>query len=593
MWSIITPTGDEINLRGLSLAVRAAPGAGMPPLEHITLDPAQEAGLAYQRSLAGGRRLVLRLVSRQRHVTLAATRQALIQALNPDLVRADRPAYLAYEGLTRTLRLPVVYDGGLEECDTTNAIELRLLAYDPAWTATSQMSQTLTVQQALAQANYLLQRRAAGIWATFPSVGGPVAAVLVASDGTLYVGGEFADKLLRWDATSGAWVGLSGLNGDVTSLAEGPDGTIYVGGSFTTPGNFVAAWDGAQWSALGASPAIIPTALAVGNDGALYSGGYDFGAGYTVAKWSGTPATWSAVGAPGPGGDVFALLITASGDLLAGGDFANGVVRWTGASWQPLGAGLAVTGGGSNAVVRALARGLDGLVYAGGTFDRANGVEGVLAPYVAVWTGSAWRALGAGVGTDVLALAVHPEDGTLIAGGRFTVAGGLALPDKMARWNGFAWFPLDVNIISAADPAIVVVATPPDKRLLVGYSAQASAVSAALTTVTNAGSAAAYPIVTITGPGRLYQLANVTAGEALGFDLTLLAGEVLTLDLRPERKTVQSSFRGNLLGALVPGSALATWRLLPGANSISLFLDDARARASLAWFERYWSLDGV
>jgi hypothetical protein len=167
------------------------------------------------------------------------------------------------------------------------------------------------------------------------------------------------------------------------------------------------------------------------------------------------------------------------------------------------------------------------------------------------------------------------------------------MPDKMARWNGYAWFPLDVNIQQTPDPDITAVAVAPDQSLLVGYGVQASAISAAVTTVTNQGTAAAYPVLTVTGPGSITQLVNWTAGEALYFNLELLDGEVLTVDLRPQYKTVTSSFHGNLLGKVVPGSTLATWRLLPGANRVSLLVDDAGASATLTWYERHWSLDGA
>jgi phage-related protein len=137
------------------------------------------------------------------------------------------------------------------------------------------------------------------------------------------------------------------------------------------------------------------------------------------------------------------------------------------------------------------------------------------------------------------------------------------------------------------------VAIAPDGALLVGYGYTATATSAAVTTVTNPGSAAAYPVLTIAGPGRVYQLVNWTAREAIYFNLVLLSGETLTLDLRPQHKTVTSSFRGNVLNAVVPGSALASWRLLPGDNLISLFVDDASASATLTWQERHWSVEDL
>lgn len=586
MWSIISPKGTEVSLAGLSVALRSAAGAGMPPFEQGTVELAQQGGLFYQQSFASARRLLLRLVSRQRQATLHSTRLALINALNPDLVQAHSPAYLRYTGGTKVLQLPVIYDGGLEDGDA-QALELRFLAYDPAWTATSLAAQSLAVRNTIAAADYLLQRSAAGVWSGFPSPGGAVNALLVASDGSRYIGGEFAGYVRRWDATGGQWVMCSGLDGDVTCLAEGPDGTIYAGGSFSTPGNYVARWDGANWAAVGSlgAASLLPYAMVVGPDGRLYIGGLDLGAGDTAAVWDG--ASWAGL-AGGPGGTVYSLAIGSSGVLLVGGNFAGGVQRWTGALWRPLGEGISKTS--DTPTVRALARGPDGLIYAGGDFDHA---DGAWAANIARWTGTAWLPLGNGVDAPVYALAVREEDGLLFAAGQFGLAGGLAMPDTLAQWNGYAWFPLDVDTTRTPASNIVALAAPADRSVLIGYGSPATATSAAVATVTNQGSAAAYPILTIQGPGRVYQLVNWTAGEAIYFNLVLLDGETLSVDLRPERKTIISSFQGSLLQAVVPGSGLATWRLLPGDNQIGLFVDDADASASLTWYERHWSLDGA
>jgi hypothetical protein len=196
-------------------------------------------------------------------------------------------------------------------------------------------------------------------------------------------------------------------------------------------------------------------------------------------------------------------------------------------------------------------------------------------------------------------------DGTLLAVGQFTTAGGLVTPDKMARWNGYTWFPLDINIYRPddpdplPDPNINAVAAAPDGALLVGYGTTGEAISAAVNTVTNAGTASAWPVLTVTAPVnaaaliRMHQMVNLTSGEHLYFNLVLQPGEILTVDLRPDQKTVTSSFRGNVLGALVPGSTLATWRLVPGDNLVSLFVDNDTASATLTWYERHWSIDGA
>lgn len=586
MWSIISPLGNEVPLTGLSVAVRQSPGAGMPPIEHSTTERALDAGTLYQLSLVRARRIMLRLVSRQRQATLGATRMALIHALNPDLVGTQSPAYLTYTGVSKTLRLPVVYDGGLEDGDN-ETIELRFLAHDPVWTTTTQTSRTLAAQATLAPADYLVQRLPTGVWTNFPSPGGAIHALLVAADGTRTIGGACTGNVCRWDAASQQWVALAGLNGTVTCLAESPDGILYAGGAFTAPGPRIARWNGANWVAMG-DPELLPEAIVVGSDGIVSIGGSDLsGSGHTVKRWDGGTA-WSTLGSS-PGGTVYTLLMDGSGGLLAGGDFPGGVRRWTGDVWATLGSGLARSTGG-NPLVRALVRAPDGTIYAGGDFNRA---DGSFAANIARWNGVTWLPLSSGVGAPINALTVRQDDGMLFAVGQFTVAGGLSIPDTMAQWNGYAWFPLDIDIQLAPDTAITTVAAPPDGSLLVGFGTPASATSAAVTTITNTGSAATYPILTVQGPGRVYQLVNWTAGEAIYFNLALLAGEELTIDLRLGRKTIMSSFRGNLLGVLVPGSTLTTWRLLPGDNLVSLFVDQASASATLTWSERHWSIDGA
>jgi hypothetical protein len=101
------------------------------------------------------------------------------------------------------------------------------------------------------------------------------------------------------------------------------------------------------------------------------------------------------------------------------------------ADWVSLGSGM-------NDLVRALA--VSGTtLYAGGWFTTAGGVT---ANYIAKWNGSAWSALGSGMGGDsgfagsVFALAVSGT--TLYAGGNFTTAGGVPA-NYIAKWNGSAW----------------------------------------------------------------------------------------------------------------------------------------------------------
>lgn len=144
-------------------------------------------------------------------------------------------------------------------------------------------------------------------------------------------------------------------------------------------------------------------------------------------------------------GPVYALAVTATGDLLAGGAFLRSgstylgsLARWDGTSWQPIGGGVASQPWQS---VYALAVLPTGDLAVGGVFTQAGATP---AYYVARWDGSSWHPLGSGANSWVGALAVLPN-GDLVAGGEFTVAGGVAA-SHVARWNGTAWSPLGAGV---------------------------------------------------------------------------------------------------------------------------------------------------
>ena len=171
---------------------------------------------------------------------------------------------------------------------------------------------------------------------------------------------------------------------------------------------------------------------------------------------------WQPLGS-GMNGIVRALAVGLDGSLYAGGAFtttggvtANYVARWDGATaaWQALGSGM-------DGAVAALAVGPDGAVYAGGGFTAAGGVA---ASHVARWDGTTWQALGGGFDGDVAALAVGP-DGAVYAGGEFTTAGGVTA-NHVARWDGAtaAWQALG----SGMDGAVQALAVGPDGEVYAG-----------------------------------------------------------------------------------------------------------------------------
>ncbi len=339
----------------------------------------------------------------------------------------------------------------------------------------------------------------------------------LAVNGTdVYVGGDFtninnggavltaADKVAKWDGSNWSALGSNGAgNGSITSgtvysLAVS-GANVYVGGQFTdvnnngsvlTAADWLAKWDGANWSALGSNGAgdgalnNIPFALFI-NGAEVYVGGSFTNVNNSgtaipeadyLAKWDGS--NWSAIGSNGVGDGaitnkggpvIFAFAIQGS-NLFTGGlfyDLNNGgtvlpqadyLAQWDGANWSALGAdsnGALVSGYTGNQVNAIAVIGTD--VYVGGHFTNISN-HGVNIPegdYIAKWDGANWSALGsngAGNGSfflDVYALAVIGTD--LYVGGRFTNVNnnGTSLPtaDYVAKWDTLtnAWSALGSN----------------------------------------------------------------------------------------------------------------------------------------------------
>jgi uncharacterized repeat protein (TIGR01451 family) len=256
-----------------------------------------------------------------------------------------------------------------------------------------------------------------------------------------------------WSENFGA-VGLDTTNVAITAVAVSGS-KVYVGGHFTSFGyqdpvtyNNIAMWDGHGWHPLGAGVtggiAQVYAIALLGSD--VYVGGLFSTAGSTpassIAKWNPTTG-WSALaggindGAGCCSPTVYALAVsgtTASPTVYAGGIFtdadtqlANNIAMWNGTSWSPLGAGLT---GGSGRVNVLLLRG--GTLYAAGNFTQSgSGTSATKFNSIASWNGSAWSAVGgAGISTSfgyegsVNALSVNPTTGVIYAGGSFAEAGG-------------------------------------------------------------------------------------------------------------------------------------------------------------------------
>jgi hypothetical protein len=154
-------------------------------------------------------------------------------------------------------------------------------------------------------------------------------------------------------------------------------------------------------------------------------------------------APWPQQVFPGLSSPTYAVARLANGNVVFGGDFnnlANGsmsasrVIRWDGSQWHPMGAGL-------NGRVVALLLLPDGTLLAGGAFTMSGSAA---VPYLAGWNGTSWAALDPSLNGAVSDLRLLPGGDVLVTGS-FTIAGG-APAANIVRWNGSQWFPIGNGI---------------------------------------------------------------------------------------------------------------------------------------------------
>lgn len=287
--------------------------------------------------------------------------------------------------------------------------------------------------------------------------GTSVDALLTLDNGDVVAGGAFtaaggtpANNLARWNGTSWSAFG-SGLNQQVLAIAKMPNGDLVVGGAFTTAGGVpcsrIARWNGTSWSSLGTGTNGDVRALVVRGDGVLFAAGTFTVAGglacSRVAQWNGT--SWLPLAA-GCNNTVHALAVRPNGDLVAVGEFtsaggfaADRCARWIGTGWSPMGAASFDT-----TPVRAVHVLPNGDVLAGRGFHppAISTDEGI-----SRWNGTTWSGVNGGLlysqsqHVDVRAIVAMPN-GSVIVGGNFSAAGGIA--------SG------DLAVLSSTCPATVV-----------------------------------------------------------------------------------------------------------------------------------------
>lgn len=304
-------------------------------------------------------------------------------------------------------------------------------------------------------------------------IDGGIASMTAVPGEQLVVGGSFqqigidnvqADYLVIGDGVN--WTEFApGLDSDVRHVARLSNGDYIVSGRFLNAGdvpvNRIARWDGAEWFPMGSgfpqSSNTVNALVEMPSGDIVIGGSFASVGGVTVnnvARWDGS--AWHDM-ALGLNNTVRDLVLLPSGDLVAVGTFTSSndpsltvpqrglrrIAVWNGSGWARLTPVLAESGPPSGSILSAMLHSSGELVIAG-TFQDANWNTPAL--NIARWTGSAWSAIGDGLGVGAVGEAVYDlverQDGEIIAVGNVYMSGSTPL-NRLARWNGTEWLAIN------------------------------------------------------------------------------------------------------------------------------------------------------
>lgn len=622
--------GTEVKLRDLGLYVTAILGLGLNGIANITLPNAFAGGSQYQRTVQTEHTFdIAGTFMADSMQQLMSQRRDLIAALRPSAGLVQQPLLLKIQSLDdcgqpngEPLEIECLYAGGLQGQRDNYFQEPVVLTFTQFLPYVARLDGTvgaeLDFQDIIADSSGAVMR-IDGVWQDIgggfgTSANATVSQIAIDRErGRVYfvgdyeeAGGVYMGGVTWWDGTEfhnmddGVNTVLGSAKG-AQAIAIAPNGDVWVAGDFVTVGSAAATTSGlAKWDVVAETwtaynitfgETLDNRYLLFDSEGNLYLIGRFTGwngdaDADRIVKYDGT--TWTPLGtglndrafagALGPGDLVYVGGLNTTAD----GVTVNQIAYWDGTTFNAMAGG--VSGGGQVTAILALS---DGRILA--SYGGANTIGGVDANNIAAWNGTSWEPLGTGLGNEAQGL-WQDASGFIYAVGAFISIPSLGFLDLSAGWNGSAWVPLDIVLegfgqdVKGDHLGNVYIATVGDA---------ANAATSGRTTVTNPGSADASPIITLTGPGRVRQISNRNTGDVLYFNLVLLAGETAVLDLTPGAIRFSSNFRPNLLGTILPGSTLATFRLAPGDNAVSVFItgSDANTAATLEFQPTYASLD--
>lgn len=591
--------GRPMKLSDYKFKVVSVIGAGAAALTTVATPYANIGGGYYQRSIPQSRTLqIAGQFECASHIDLMRNRSALIDAVNPNRTPNPQPARLLYTPLgcasdepAKQIVIDGVYAGGLEGNQTNEVgVERAVMAFNVflpfAAIGNSQQDKASPLQfrSTITTVNGVVRRNMlSGEWTTAGSLfadgfGAGGYAITLGGDGYFYAAYTLSgvDQVVKWDGVAWTNVGTT-ANGAITALAWGADGNLYAAGSFTNIGGTaatrIARWNGSSWAAVGSGANASIVTMKVGPDGNLYIGGLfttvNGGAAVRVAKYN--YSTWSAFGSGPVPTTIHAIEIGKDGSVYAGGDGGEYIQRWNGSAWVSMGGGL-------NDVLYDLLMMPNGTLLAAGSFTTAGGAT---VSCVALWNGAGWYAMSGISGSSAIALALDAQGNAYVFGNLNGIA------NNSAYWTGSSWVYGDINAGSSGQ--INGAAFSNREQIFVGLF---TTVSTASSTQQIAPGNPAMPRLILTGPGTPVSLRNWTNGTSILFNLTIGAGEIVTLTLNGVAK-LTSNVRGDITTSIAGFSTPSQFKLEAGVNNITFYMlnTTGASAATLVYREMYSSLD--
>ena len=553
---------------------------------------------------------------------------------------------------------------------------LQLTCPNPFWIEPVNQAASLTVSgNSLGQGagnEDIWVRDSDGVWTNITSGGANSFSIVCMYfnpiDGNLYVGGNIttingvsATNIAMFNMVTRTWSALgTGCNATVRAIIQPPIGNLIAAGDFTTAGGVtmrcIGQYNAGTWSVVGQAapfattsptPSIRCMAIEPLTGHVLIGGNFVNGStgspcltdyfGRVLVSATGT-YSWDTgtdyqvnVGASGAVNDIkcYGKYVYITGLFTGVGTGAtvsnNGIARLNSLNtspnmWDNIGTGF----GTATHEGVALAIDANGIVYLAGSMVTINGAT---VNYFGKFDGYQWEQVDqisntsnvyqeATVDGDGYAQLIFDRNQVLYLNNIGVANASVLVNYHMARLIGSRRVNdlFKANAYGYAGGVAQVMAIHPTSNSIYIATNNADLNPPVTTSVTNSGSANAYPIIRIengqsgTNVSNIFYIKNNTTGRALWFvpirssgaytsptEGALLRNETITIDCRIEEKTVISSLRGKQF-ALDPSSNDGDFFLAPGVNSIEILTTPTTnyttLTVSLIWNETHWTVSG-